>query len=112
MVKGKIVLIPFPFTDLTTAKLRPALILLEAERDVVVAFISSRVPEEPAETDVIVGEDHPEFKRTGLKRSSVIRLDKIATVSRELVVGEIGGLGSSMRKTISGKIKKLYTLEG
>ena len=43
-MKGKIVLIHFPFTDLTAAKLRSALVLCEGKRDVVVAFISSKVP--------------------------------------------------------------------
>ncbi|MEM3905882.1 MAG: hypothetical protein QXZ17_03295 [Nitrososphaerota archaeon] len=51
-MKGKIVLVPFPFTDLTAVKLRPALVLFEGERDVVVAFISSRVPGELKPTDV------------------------------------------------------------
>jgi len=41
-LKGKIVLISFPFTDLTATKLRPALILYESEKDVVAAFISSK----------------------------------------------------------------------
>jgi mRNA interferase MazF len=53
-LKGKIVLIPFPFTDLTAAKLRPALVLFEGERDIVVAFISSKVPDKPALTNVVV----------------------------------------------------------
>jgi len=79
-VKGKIVLIPFPFTDLTAAKLRPAIVLFEGERDVVVAFISSRVPQRPTLTDIVVDEAHPEFEMTGLKTSSVIRLDKVATI--------------------------------
>lgn len=42
-MKGKIVLIQFPFTDLTSSKLRPALVLMEGEKDCVVAFISSRI---------------------------------------------------------------------
>jgi len=109
-VKGKIVLIPFPFTDLTATKLRPALTLLETERDVVVAFISSRLPEEPSQTEIVVGEDHPEFPQTGLKRSSAIRLDKITTISKDLVVGEIGEIGHLLRKTIDERLKELYTL--
>jgi mRNA interferase MazF len=41
-MKAKIVLIHFPFTDLTDSKLRPALVLHESEHDVVVAFIGKR----------------------------------------------------------------------
>jgi len=61
-LKGKIVLIPFPFTDLTATKLRPALVLYEGEKDVVVAFISSRT-EKTKTTDIIINKKHPEFKQ-------------------------------------------------
>ncbi|KXB05561.1 hypothetical protein AKJ50_00540 [candidate division MSBL1 archaeon SCGC-AAA382A13] len=110
LVKGKIVLIPFPFTDLTTSKLRPTLILLERRKDVVGVFISSRVPEEPSQTEVVVEEDHPEFRQTGLKKSSVIRLDKVATISKDLLVGEIGEVGPSLKKTINERLRELYSL--
>jgi mRNA interferase MazF len=43
-MKGKIVLVRFPFTDLTAAKLRPALVIHANLDDIVAAFISSRVP--------------------------------------------------------------------
>lgn len=79
-MKGKIVLVPFPFTDLTSAKLRPALIIHEGERDVVVAFMSSNIPSEPSHVEVPITKEHAGFERTGLKTNSVIRLDKIATV--------------------------------
>jgi mRNA interferase MazF len=109
-VKGKIVLIPFPFTDLTTAKLRPALVLVEGEDDCVVAFISSQMPTKPSLTEVLVREDHKEFAGTGLKRSSVLRLDKVATVSKSLMLGEIGQIGESLRREVNHKLRETYQL--
>jgi mRNA interferase MazF len=108
-LKGKIVLIPFPFTDLTATKLRPALVLYEGEKDVVAAFISSRT-EKPKTTDIIINEKHPEFKQTGLKLASIIKLDKVATISKSLIVGEIGEAGTKIKKAINHKITELYTL--
>lgn len=72
------------------------------------AFISSRLPAQPSQTEVVVAEDHPEFRQTGLKCSSAIRLDKIATVSKDLVMGEIGEMGAALRKTIDGRLRELY----
>ena len=89
-MKGKIILVHFPFTDLTAVKLRPALVIHETAQDVVVAFISSRIPAHTDGSDLSVTEDHPAFPETGLKVSSVIKFDKIATVSKDLVEGEIG----------------------
>ena len=109
-MKGKFVLVPFPFTNLTAAKLRPALVLFEGKRDVVVAFVSSRVPQRPALTDVVVEESHPEFVLTGLKMSSVIRLDKIATILKDLVVGEIGELGGELKREVNLRFRKVYRL--
>jgi len=42
MAKGDIVLITFPFTDLSGSKLRPAVILAETEEDLTVCFPSSQ----------------------------------------------------------------------
>lgn len=108
-MKGKIVLIPFPFTDLTSTKLRPALVLYESEKDVVVAFISSRT-EIQKQTDIIIDKDNPEFKLTGLKVTSLLKLDKIATISKDLILGEIGEVSTSLKKNINRKIAELYLL--
>lgn len=63
MKKGDIVLIPFPFTDLTGLKNRPALVLINAENDITVAFISSQLTSD-AETDLQI---HPSILN-GLKK--------------------------------------------
>lgn len=106
-MKGKIVLIPFPFTNLTATKLRPALILFEGEKDVVAAFISSRT-QKPKATDITIDETHPEFKQTGLKLASVIKLDKVATISKDLILGEIGEISVKLKAEINRKIAEVY----
>ncbi len=109
-MKGKIVLIPFPFTDLTGAKLRPALVLLEGETDCVVAFISSRLPVEPSAAEILISDDHKEFAKTGLKVTSVVRLDKIATISKSLMLGEIGEIGEDLGKEVQRKLREIFAL--
>ncbi len=109
-MKGKIVLVPFPFTDLTSAKLRPALVLYEGEKDVVLAFISSKVSEEITETDIPITKRHHGFKHTGLKIDSVIKLNKIATVLKELVLGELGELTKELRQEVNKKIRKILEI--
>jgi len=90
-------LIPFPFTDLSFAKLRPALVIHEGKRDVIVAFISLKIPAELSDADILITSKQPAFKGTGLKTDSVIKLDKIATVLKELVVGELGEIDENLR---------------
>ena len=72
-MKWKIVLVPFPFTNLTAAKLRPALVIYESERDVVVAFISSKIPTRLSEADILVTKEKQGFKETGLNNCLGIR---------------------------------------
>lgn len=108
-MKGKIVLVPFPFTDLTSTELRPALVLHEGERDVVVAFISSKRGNRTP-VDVLISERNSEFKKTGLKLSSTVRIDKIATISKSLVLGEIGEVGPKLKKEINEIIMRTLNL--
>ena len=70
MIKGKVVLVPFPFDDLSFTKVRPAVCLTEAigpHRHVIVAFISSQVPIDILETDVVLDAAQADFAATGLR---------------------------------------------
>ena len=100
-------LIYFPFTDLTGRKLRPALVLYDSGKDVVVAFISSRIGKYEPETDILISKSHPEFHLTGLKADSVLKLSKIATLHKRLVAGEIGTIGEQLRSEVNRKIIKV-----
>jgi len=109
-MKGKIVLVSFPFTDLTAAKLRPALVIYEGEKDVVMAFISSKVPPELSEVDVLITKNHAGFRKAGLKADSVIKLDKIVTVLKDLIVGELGELDAELRQEVNQKLKRILEI--
>lgn len=109
-MKGKIVLVPFPFTDLTAAKLRPSLVLYEGDKDIICAFISSKTPSKPSEIDVLITKNHYGFKTAGFKVDSVIKLDKIATVLKDLIVGEIGEINEEIRKEVNKKLRKILEI--
>ena len=110
-MKGKIVLVPFPFTSLKGSKLRPALVLFEDRNDVTLAFISLRIEHYNPKTDMLIDKSHPEFHLTGLKVSSFVRLTKIATVQKDILVGELGEMGQILKKEISQKICSLLGFE-
>jgi len=92
-----IVITAFPYTDLTGSKRRPALFLGgdPSGGDVILVFISSVARPVLSAYDLLLDPSHPDFAATGLKVSSVLRLDKIATVARRLVTRRIDQLGSS-----------------
>lgn len=84
---GAIILARFPFTDLSADKRRPALVVScrnDAREDVVVCFITS-VPRSGPDMANLAPEPG-----TGLKVPSVVRFDKIATLSPAVITGRIG----------------------
>jgi mRNA interferase MazF len=109
-MKGKVVVIPFPFTDLTAIKHRPALILHETKYDIVVAYISSVMPAIPSSEDVLVPRSRPSFNRTGLITDSVIQLDKLATVDKSLIMRILGEVDNDLKAEINPKLAACYRL--
>jgi len=106
MQKGDIILIPFPFTDLTGNKNRPALVLVSSRLDVVVAFISTQIQRQENE-DLFLVASH----ENGLKKDSIVVLRKLATVDRALAIGRIGILGDNDIVLLNKKLKILFQLD-
>src|SRR4030042_1767230 len=84
-------------------------LLDEREKDVMVVFISSRIMK-ARPNDVLIREQNAEFEQTGLKVESFIKIDKIATLSKRLIIGEIGEVGTKLKKGINDKIGKTLKL--
>src|SRR5258706_2317510 len=105
MAKADIILIPFPFTNLSDTKIRPCLVLIDAEYDVTVSFITTQTGRN----------DHASVslkptKSNGLKKESFIRLSKLATIDKELIIGKIGELNTHEMIAVNQKLKEVFQL--
>lgn len=105
MNKGDIVLVPFPFTDLTGIKNRPALILVETDSDITVSFITTQVKWQE-EFDIRI----EPATGNGLKKVSLIRLGKLTTIDKDLVIGRLGRLTDLEVSKVNENLIKLLRL--
>ena len=114
MKRGAIVLTKFLFTDLSSAKRRPGIIVsgkISNENDAIIAFISSVIPSNPEATDYLITTQHQDFPITGLKKDSVIKLDKLATINLSVLSGEIGLVSDSTMREIDNCLKVALGLQ-
>lgn len=112
MERGDIVLVRFPFTDLSGSKLRPALVVAFENKygDVILAFISSGV-KETGNTDFVLKEGNGDFSKTGLKKTSVFKMGKLATLSKDLLSGKIGSVSPRLQEKLDEKLRKALRLD-
>lgn len=106
MNKGDIILVPFPFSDLTDTKLRPAVVLLDSGHDVLVSFITSQNKWD--------NEFSVKIKATatnGLKVDSFLRLSKITSIDKNLIEGKLGILLTSEIVLLDKVIFKMLQLK-
>jgi len=75
-----------------------------------VAFISSRIPKHRLDSDLLIASDHPSFAGTGLKRSSVIKFDKVATISRDLIEGGIGEIDEALARECNAVMRRVFSV--
>ncbi|GAA3981759.1 type II toxin-antitoxin system PemK/MazF family toxin [Mucilaginibacter dorajii] len=105
MAKGDIVLITFPFTDLSGSKLRPAVVLADTALDLTVCFITTQIGWQET-TDVML---MPSVLN-GLRKQSLIRTGKIATLGRLLAKGLLGRLSTAELIDVDNKLKIIFQL--
>jgi PemK-like, MazF-like toxin of type II toxin-antitoxin system len=71
---GEVLLLSFPFTDVTGAKRRPALVLLDLGDDIVVARVTSQLTQTNYDVELT------DWQREGLLFPSIVRIHKLATL--------------------------------
>jgi len=106
-----VVVVPFPFTDKTTTKRRPALVLSEAKvfnkriaHSVLAMITSAKNTEWPL--DVEIGD----IAAAGLPSASIVRM-KLFTLDDQLVIRKAGALAQKDRKAVAEALRKMLPLK-
>lgn len=106
---GQIALLPFPFTDLTSSKLRPVLLLCKTPGnfdDWLVCMISSQLHQAQTGFDEIIQTFDEDYSESGLKSSSVFRLSRLAVVEGNLLTGSIGHISHQRAYEIRQRVSR------
>ena len=89
LVKGDVVVLDFPFSNLIELKRRPALIIkVPKGEDIIVCQITAKSQEKSMEIPIT----NNDFIKNGLKRDSYIRLDKITSIKNTRIKYKIGSI--------------------
>ena len=108
-MRGTIVLVPFPFTDLSSRKKRPALIVSPDdfhEEDLILCAVTSRVPERLSEWEVSLGAR--DMVEGYLPKTSIVKVGKLFTMHRSLVAGGFGSVKGEKLGEVLAALTKLF----
>jgi mRNA interferase MazF len=98
---GQVVLVPFPFSDLSESKLRPAVVLADAGRgDWILCQVTSKPYGDPRA--IPLGDE--DFSEGSLKLRSFARPGKLFTASSGLMVAEVGMLKDDALSRVVGGV--------
>ena len=111
--KGDVILAPFPFTDFSETKLRPAVVLWVSSRgsnNIIICFIYSQNLINLQPEEFLISDSDPEFANTGLKLSSKVIVSRIVTIDRNLITRRIGNLGIKQLEELNTRLIKIFQL--
>ncbi|MEK6847802.1 MAG: type II toxin-antitoxin system PemK/MazF family toxin [Nanoarchaeota archaeon] len=101
LVKGDIIVIDFPFSNLVQFKPRPVLVIKVPKGD---DLIVSQITGSSYEKSVEIKIESKDFSKGSLKRDSYLRLDKIFSIEKSLIKYKIGSLKVEKFKEILDSI--------
>lgn len=105
-VIGEIVVVPFPFADLSGSKKRPAAVIAEADHgDLILCQITSR----PWSSASAIRIDEADVEGEGLQRTSFARPDKLFTASPSIALRSLGILHPAKLAQLRAATASLFT---
>ncbi|NJK69968.1 MAG: type II toxin-antitoxin system PemK/MazF family toxin [Microcoleus sp. CSU_2_2] len=110
--KGDIVLVEFPFTDLSDKKLRPAVVLWASStiNEITICFISSQNVTSLSLDEFALNAADPEFYSTGLRVSSKVRVTRIVSLEQKLILRRLGELGPQQMQQLNATLIQAFQL--
>ncbi|OGI48432.1 MAG: growth inhibitor PemK [Candidatus Muproteobacteria bacterium RBG_16_65_34] len=100
-VRGDVVVVPFPFSDLSQSKRRPALVVVELAGD---DLILCQITSQPIKDSYALALDDADFSEGGLKQPSNIRPNRLFTADSHIVLYRTGKLGADKFNQVVEKI--------
>lgn len=110
MTPFDIALVPFPFSDLSTVKKRPCLILSAVnpkglKTHYVVAMMTSNTAHLAFPLDVVLRD----WKKAGLPKKTLVRITKVVTLDSSLIGRRIGRIEAHDRQSVRTAFKQLFS---
>jgi mRNA interferase MazF len=106
LMKGDVVVLPFPFSDLSSLKKRPALVAATLEgNDIILCQITSVARDDKYSVPLSVSD----FKQGGLRMESVIRPNRLFTADKSLVIYKAGSLKNAKVNEVEKKVVNIFT---
>lgn len=102
---GQVVLVIFPFSDLSGGKLRPALVLANAEFN---NLILCQITSKPYSSKTAIKVSSTDFSQGGLPVESYVRPDKIFTADPTIIKSSVGKLKQEKIRDIVMSVKGLF----
>jgi mRNA interferase MazF len=104
---GQVILVPFPFTDFTTVKQRPALIVSsksfnQTHDDVIIVAITSKDPHSLRNDEFYLPKS--DQKAAGLPKPSKVKTGKIVSIHQQLIRKQLGRIPPSTLAAIMQRV--------
>ena len=105
-VAGEVVVIPFPFSDLSSSKRRPVLVLASLRgNDLILAQITSRIKPD----DLAIPIENSDLVDGNLPVSSLVRCGKLFTADSAIIEKTVGRLNPLLFQTVLAKVRSIFS---